>query len=571
MDTRNPARNAAVPWICLAGTLVLFLFYLARLHPANWFGRYSDDAVYFSSAKALAEGRGYIIPSLPGNPPQTKYPVLYPWLLSAVWKCNPSFPSNLALAVCLTAFFSCWFLVAAFELLRKLKGVGDWPALAIIVFCSFEPHFVLFSGSILSDLPFMALAVTAALVADGAVRADGQLALAGFAGALAGLSMMMRSIGAAVVAGILVAALLRRSLRQMAAFCLVAAPFCAAAFWPARPSLGSRGSGWAAGTALPGWQQTFFYDTSYLKMWRVCVPNFHVFWAMLRTNLVQAVLAPAAYLLSPTLHIDRGWVMNALGAFVGVLSLAGLLRQARGQEWKPIHFIFVFYLAVVLLWNYPIMDRFLLLFLPFFIMGLWIEGMRLSALVFAKLRSAGPAGERVLAGIVAAGLAAMVGAMAWNCVVGYRPQLKSISAERAGITLQTLPVYAWIREHTASEAVIVAAEDTTLYLYTNRQAVVPIAFSTEYVYTGDHGSLERDLGHITDTAVALGACYWLTSQNDFEMLDFPTTEAEDRVAQLTAGLPEVSRSPDGQTRLYDASSLSHQPNAACAANAGGAN
>ena len=362
MDARNPARNAALPWICLAGTLVLFLFYLARLHPANWFGRYSDDAVYFSSAKALAEGRGYIIPSLPGNPPQTKYPVLYPWLLSAVWKWSPSFPSNLALGVCLTAFFSCWFLVAAFELLRK--GVGDWPALVIIVFCAFEPHFVLFSGSILSDLPFMALAVTAALVADGAVRTDGPLALAGLAGALAGLSMMMRSIGVAVVAGILVAALLRRSFRQMAAFCLAAAPFCAAALWSARPSGVSITSNSAAGTALSGWQQTFFYDTSYLKMWRLCVPNFHVFWVMLRSNLVQAVLAPAVYLLSPTLHIDKGWMMNALGAFVGVLSLAGLLRQARGQEWKPIHFIFVFYLAVVLLWNYPIMDRFLLLFLP---------------------------------------------------------------------------------------------------------------------------------------------------------------------------------------------------------------
>ena len=250
--------------------------------------------------------------------------------------------------------------------------------------------------------------------------------------------------------------------------------------------------------------------------------------------------------------------MNALGAFVGVLSLAGLLRQARGQEWKPIHFIFVFYLAVVLLWNYPIMDRFLLLFLPLFIMGLWIEGMRLSSLVVAKLRSAGPAGERVLAGIVAAGLAAMVGAMAWNCVVGYRPQLRSISAERAG-------------DHATDAAGLCL--DSRAYRTASRhrgcaktqsctciRAAKPSSrspFRPNYVYTGDHRSLERDLDHITDTAVALGACYWLTSQNDFEMLDFPTTEAEDRVAQLTTGLPQVVHSQDGRTRLYDASSLSH--------------
>ena len=250
--------------------------------------------------------------------------------------------------------------------------------------------------------------------------------------------------------------------------------------------------------------------------------------------------------------------MNALGAFVGSPSLAGLLRQARGQEWKPIHFIFVFYLAVVLLWNYPIMDRFLLLFLPFFIMGVWIEGKRLSGLVFAKLRSAGPVGERVLAGIAAAGLATLVVLMAWNCVVGYRPQLKSISAERsedhatntAGLRLDSRAYRTGSRHRGCGRH-----DSVPVYESPGRG---PDRFFDRRICTREiAGRLERDLDHITDTAVALGACYWLTSQNDFEMLDFPTTEAQDRVAQLTAGLPQVSRSEDGRTRLYDASSLSH--------------
>ena len=50
--------KAVALWICLAGTLVLFLLCLAPLHPTNWFGIYRDDALYFSSAKALAEGQG---------------------------------------------------------------------------------------------------------------------------------------------------------------------------------------------------------------------------------------------------------------------------------------------------------------------------------------------------------------------------------------------------------------------------------------------------------------------------------------------------------------------------------
>jgi len=571
MAAKKPARNAALPWIFLAGILALFLVYLAWLHPTNWFGRIGDDAFFFGSAKALAQGHGYIIPSLPGNPPQTKYPVLYPWLLSGVWKWNPSFPSNLVLGVSLTAFFSCWFLVAAFALLRKLKGVGDWPALAMIALCAFEPHFVLLSGSIMSDLPFMALALTAALAADRALRAESRLALAGFAGALAGLSLMMRSIGIAIVAGILVAAIFRRTYRHLAAFCLGGAPFFAAAL--SAPHLSSARSGIDSSTAiaLPGWQQTLLYDTSYLKMWRLCVPNFHVFWAMLWGNLEQFILTPATYFLSPTLNTGHSWAANSLGAFVGLFSLAGLVRQARGQEWKPIHFIFAFYLVITLLWNYPIMYRFLLLFLPLFLAGLWIEGKRLASLILANLRPAEPLAERALAVAAAAGFAAVSGLMAWNFAAGYRPQLKTISAQHREATQQALPLYAWIREHTTPDTVIVATHDVELYLYTGRQAVVPITFSTAYIYTGDRSSLEHDLDHITDTAVALGACYWLTTPNDFEMLDFPTSEPQDRVAQLTAALPQVWRSEDGRTRLYDASSLSHRTSAACATDASGAN
>jgi hypothetical protein len=571
MDAKSPTRNAALSWIFLAGILILFLVYLAWLHPANWFGRVGDDAFFFSSAKALAQGRGYIIPSLPGNPPQTKYPVLYPWLLSGVWKLDPSFPSNLALGVSLTAFFSCWFLVAAFVLLRKLEGVGEWPALAMVALCAFEPHFVLLSGSLMSDLPFMALALTAALAGDRAMRSESRVALAAFAGALAGLSMMMRSIGIAVVAGILVAAIYRRTFRHLAAFCLGAAPFFAAALWPLRLSSAQSGIDSSTAMALPGWQQTLLYDTSYLKMWRLCVPNFHVFWAMIRSNLEQFILTPATYFLSPTLNTGHSWVANSLGAFVGLFSLAGLVRQARGQEWKPIHFVFLFYVAITLLWNYPIMYRFLLLFLPLFLAGLWIEGKRLATLIIDKLGAAQPPPDRALAGTAAVGMATMISLMAWNFAAGYRPQLKAISAQHRESTQQMLPLYAWIRENTAPNTVIVATQDVELYLYTGRQATVPIAFSTAYIYTGDRGLLELDLDHITDTAVAFGACYWLTTPNDFEMLDFPTSEPQDRVAQLTADLPQVWRSEDGRTRLYDASSLSHQTSSACEPHAAGAN
>src|SRR5437773_431280 len=65
----NPPREFRwLPWIVLSGTVALYLSLVAHLHPTNFFGLSQDDTLYFSSAKAIAEGRGYILPSVPGSP-----------------------------------------------------------------------------------------------------------------------------------------------------------------------------------------------------------------------------------------------------------------------------------------------------------------------------------------------------------------------------------------------------------------------------------------------------------------------------------------------------------------------
>ncbi len=556
--------KAVALWICLAGTLVLFLLCLARLHPTNWFGIYRDDALYFSSAKALAEGRGYILSSLPGNPPQTKYPVLYPWLLSWVWKWDPSFPANLVPSVCLTVLFSCAFLVIAFQMLRKLKGVGDWPAVAIVAVCASLPTFLLASGSVLSDSLFMALALAAALLADTAMRAGGRLPLAVLVGVLAGLSVITRSVGVAVVVGIVVAGLFRRALRQAVAVCLGAAPFVLIALWVGRLSLAASGGGVRGYSPdLPlGWQQTFAYYISYPKMWKFCVPNIYVFLSMLRGNLGAFLETPAWYWLHPTLRIGSSFAATALSSPLIFIALAGILRQARSDEWKPLHFIFALYLGILLLWNYPVMDRFLLLFVPLFCVGLWVEGKHLGRLLGGALR-AGRLGERVLAGVVLAGLAALAATAVWNTAQFYRPD-PAAELQAARLRQDKAQAYDWIRKNALQDDRIVACEDGRVYLYTGRQTVMPIAFSSEYSYTHDSRVLERDLAHMADTAAVVQAHYWLISLDDFitdEEEAQPSMRA--REAQLMSGLPEEYRSPDGWVRLYDISCMLQPQRATC--------
>ena len=104
----------AVTWLGCVFVFVFYVLSILRLHSTNFFGLTQDDTIYFSSAQALAAGKGYILPSIPGTPAATKYPMLYPWILSWVWRWNPSFLSNLADAVAVTIAFGCAFLTLIF-------------------------------------------------------------------------------------------------------------------------------------------------------------------------------------------------------------------------------------------------------------------------------------------------------------------------------------------------------------------------------------------------------------------------------------------------------------------------
>src|SRR5439155_18787274 len=95
----------------LAGSCLL---YVAAFTPAR-FGFYHDDGIYVVTAKALATGQGYRIISLPYEPAQTKYPPLYPFLLSVIWRAYPGFPGNLWVLTSLSMAATVAFLALAFR------------------------------------------------------------------------------------------------------------------------------------------------------------------------------------------------------------------------------------------------------------------------------------------------------------------------------------------------------------------------------------------------------------------------------------------------------------------------
>jgi hypothetical protein len=537
-----------LPWLILGAILAAFLGYTRSLHPENNFGRYHDDTVYFSAAQALAAGQGYTLPSLPvpGGTvaPQSKYPSLYPWLLSWVWRWKPLFPQNVTLALRLTVFFASWFLIASFYWLRS--WLGECAALICVALTALHPHFLALSGAVLSEVPFMALAMTAIAWNDLAPENERTWAPLG-TGVLAGAATGIRSMGAAVVLGLAAAAVSRKRYRDAVLICLAAAPVVAATLPAGAVAL----PGGPAASA--GWRQTWLYYTSYWAFWKLSVPTWPVFLEMVQSNVKDLLVTPASQCLFPA--------PAALGPFGGALLCilltagitAGIIRKARRQGWQSIHWVLLFYLPVTLVWNYPIMNRFLVPFLPLFYAGAWMEGAHLAGMVRKTFGQRGALTEKMIAGLIAAGLAGTASAAAATYMNDSRARLREDGKQRAALQTQKAEAYHWITVHTDASAKILASEDICLYFYTGRQAVWPIAFTTAPFYETDTRDLQLQLNHWTDVGRTVGARYWLAADGDY-YIEAVSPLVRDKMAASQAALPEVFRSSAGAVRIYDLSS-----------------
>jgi len=562
-----------------------------------------DDTIYFSSAQALAAGRGYILPSVPGTPPATKYPILYPWILSWIWRWNPSFPSNVADAIAFSVACGIAYLVLAFAFLRRLAGIGDAEAVLLTAFCALHPTILFYSASVLTDIPFSALALAALLVADRAMRRDsgaassrGVLSADGALGAiccaiLTGCSLLMRVLGVPIALGIFLAALWRRAWKQAAIYAACVAPFFASMAWRV---IAERHAALPANfnSAGPAFQRTWLYYTSYLGFRKLSMVNAHLVGTMLLSQLTYFFTELPGYFLSPLFHRNIP-LLFAATLIVFCMIFSGMIRQARlsaeqhptprdadprstprapraestprthRYDWQPIHFALPLTFAVILAWDYPEVQRFLIPFLPLLAAALWIEAKWIARKLFAALRAPRPTLERIFAAALALVFFAGALGVAWN--FGFdadRATQRRASVERGALLAQKREGYEWLRQNSSPDARVVAGEDGALYLYTGRQAMAHIALQRAGAY--DDAYLQVDLNHMTDVAKAIDAQYWFAASDDSDKQWLAAKPfLAERFKEIESALPEVFRSSDGRVRIYDLTCLQHPEISAC--------
>lgn len=220
------SRVWGVPAACAIAAAVTLLVQVWATTDAP-VGVFYDDGLYALLAKALAEGEGYRHLNLPGAPAAVHYPPAYPFALSLLWRWGPEFPAVVpwmkALnAVCMAG--AAWTI--AFYLARRLGLPPVWAAAVPTATLAAVP--VLAVSTVLFSEPlFLVWAVAALWVADRPALSRRAAAVAGL---LAGAAFLTRSVGLAVIAGVVWAAFSRgrdRGLAALAAASAVALPWLA--------------------------------------------------------------------------------------------------------------------------------------------------------------------------------------------------------------------------------------------------------------------------------------------------------------------------------------------------------
>ena len=459
-----------------AGSILVWMFLAIALLPSAWLawrframpqlGAYHDDAIYLVSAKALASHGGYRILSLPEKPFQTKYPPVFPLLLSMIWRLDARFPENLPKVTAL-----CWSLLPlyvflVFRVLRRWS-LSRMEAAGICALTALSPHVVLSGLMTMSELAFGVLLMTTLLLLERSMIKAG-VAIAALAGLAGGLAFLTRTQAIALLMSAAAVLLWRRRWLQAAVFSLVFGVFAAGWFL------------WTHAHAYTGADPVTLYYVDYARYYLASVHWIDIP-LFVQTNL-DSMATATARLLFATWELD---VPSRMFAWVVAIAAASGIRRMVARSGQA-HFA-MFSLASFLMfvpWNWPPNERYLLPLLPAIAAGFYRELRHFFEL--CRMNLAGSLPHRVFASALIVLGAVVCAAIPYRNIRGVLLDLPDVLENYRGIFQARQPAYSWIRENAPADARVLTYDDPLMYLYTGRSGYqMPMPHWITYAGTPD--------------------------------------------------------------------------------------
>jgi len=414
------------------------------------FGRSQDDSIYFASAKSIAQGHGYRILSLPGEPFQTKYPPLFPILLTLVWKFKPDFPGNLPLATLV-----CWLMLpmflAASWLFYKRLGLPQWQCYFLIGLLGLNYVVVVFSVAVMPELMFSTLLLVSVILADQATgNSNSWEAFA--AAVLASAAYLTKSAALPLLFSVPLLFVLRQRIR------------CAAVFFATMSVTVIGWNLWIYRHLLPVSDENELYYVSYWG-YRSLTVSSEDLPRMIVQNARTLVLSIAESL---DLHGSAGALGDAIHISITLAMIVGLFWTARRFQVSHYHAFALGYLPVLLLWHYRPNARFLLPLIPLFLGGFFhvLQEATKGVVNLIKRDTVLSVG---LSLIFSAVLSLLIGVLFVSYCSTPREILPDMARWREQQRLR-LPSYDLISKQIPVSSAFIAYEDSVFYLYTGHHA-----------------------------------------------------------------------------------------------------
>lgn len=449
------------------------------------FGSLHDDGIFFVTAKSLASNH-FRIESLPEQPPQTKFPPLYPLYLSIAWRLDSHFPENLMTAMCLSWIALAACLGLSWTVYRRQK-FSEVRCSIMVGLLAVNPYMILFGTHLFSEIFFTSLVLVVFIVAPRSSIA---------AGLVAGCAYLSRTAGIALLISVPAVYLWRREGRRALQF--------GAAMLPAV-------IGWSIWTRLnhaPAGDTTLLYYTDYIRyqFLNVGLDNLGV---VLWKNIDQ-VLYGIGSLVFP--KVFETLPMKILSEVIGIAMISGTVRLARRGVLVHYAAFAAVSAGMLFVWHFPPTERFVLPLYPLLIAGLAEELTH-----FARMLRAGfqhrEASQRAAARIFAAIAVAIFGGAA--VTEGYVTfAFLHEAAEQNRAKLRDLRrTYDWISANLPESATVLSYDDPLLYLYTGRRGnYLPLL--PKWWYAEDHKSIIGAYREIAAYCQSRGLQYVLFTSQD---------------------------------------------------------
>ncbi len=494
-------RRVSLVGAILALALLPSLVFLRNSLDVPTLGYFHDDAFYLVAGKSLAEGNGYRVLSLPGQPYQTKPPPLFPMILSAAWRWGPAYPANLSWAVIL-AWLPLPIILGLCYLLFREYGSSPPTSLALAAVFALSPWWTYLSTTLLAETWLTLFVLAAVLTAELAQRRAENWWLPALAGVWAACAFLTRTAALPILLITPVVFLLGKRYRSAAAFTSAMLPAVAAwSLWSAAHRGGAT-----------DWVSLYYLDYAGYYLQNVTLLDLPTF---IYRNMDSILTSLGDMLLFQVSGVFLG---RQLGWIVALASIMGCVRLAR----RGAHLHYLLFAAglvcLLLIWNFPANPRFLLTLFPIFYYGFWTELAHLAGLIQSAAIHA-QASQRGAARIAWAALGLFLCGVIWINHDGWK-QMDLAAREHRSFRAQMRPAYEWIRSNVPAGSAFYADRDPMLYLNSSFTGCM-VAIPTTYSYRGDDQRILSQLRNFQHFARKQHLDYLLLTPRDFERDPLP--------------------------------------------------